>query len=64
VQHVDVGVGQVGRDLQSTLAVRGPVVPELQRALVGVQRAAQAVRMLAEFLERNPNAVIVGKKRP
>jgi hypothetical protein len=40
------------------------VVADLQRALVNVQRAAEAVRRLAEFLERNPNALIVGKKRP
>jgi ABC-type transporter Mla subunit MlaD len=64
VQDLDVGLGRIGQDLQSTLAARGPVVGDLQRALVGVQRAAEAVRTLAEFLERNPNALIVGKKRP
>lgn len=60
VTNVDAGVGQLGE----TLAVRGPVFVELQRALVDVQRAADAVRALAEFLQRNPNALIVGKKRP
>jgi paraquat-inducible protein B len=64
VQNVDVGVGNVGESLKSTLAARGPVLVDVQRALVDVQRAAQAVRALAEFLQRNPNALIVGKKRP
>jgi paraquat-inducible protein B len=64
VQDIDSGVGKMGESVQSTLAVRGPVFVELQRALVDVQHAAQAVRALAEFLQRNPNALIVGKKRP
>jgi paraquat-inducible protein B len=60
VGNVDSGVGQLGE----SLAVRGPVFVELRGALADVQRAAQAVRALAEFLQRNPNALIVGKKRP
>lgn len=62
VQTADNTVGRVGQELQSTVGARGPVVADFQRALVDVQRAAQAVRRLAEFLERNPNALIVGKK--
>jgi paraquat-inducible protein B len=64
VQNLDLGMGRIAQDLLSALAVRGPVFVELQRALVDVQRAAEAVRVLAEFLQRNPNALIVGKKRP
>jgi len=64
MQELDVRVEKLGGDLQSTLAARGPVLVELQRTFVDVQRAAQAVRLLAEFLQRNPNALIVGKKRP
>jgi paraquat-inducible protein B len=64
VQNVDTDVGKLGENLQSLLAVRGPLFVELQRALVDVQRAAEAVRALADFLQRNPNALIVGKKRP
>jgi paraquat-inducible protein B len=64
VQTGDATLSRVGQELQSTVATRGPVVTDLQRALVDVQRAAAAVRQLAEFLERNPNALIVGKKRP
>ena len=64
VQDLDVNTGKVGEGLQSTLAARGPLLSELQRAIVDVQHAAEAVRALAEFLQRNPNAIIVGKKRP
>jgi paraquat-inducible protein B len=63
VQTTDSALGRVGQELQSTVGARGPVVSDLQRALVEVQRAAEAVRRLADFLERNPNALIVGKKR-
>jgi paraquat-inducible protein B len=63
VQNVDAGLGRVGQEVQSVLAARGPVLADLQRALVDVQHAAEAVRRLAEYLERNPNALIVGKKR-
>jgi paraquat-inducible protein B len=64
VQDLDVSMGKLGESLQSTLAVGGPLFVELQRTIVDVQRAAVAVRILAEYLQRNPNAVIVGKKRP
>jgi paraquat-inducible protein B len=49
---------------RALIGMRGPVVPELQRTLIGVQKAADSIRVLAEFLQRNPNALIVGKKRP
>jgi paraquat-inducible protein B len=63
VANTDAGVARLGQLIQSTLAARGPVIGDFQRALVDVQRAADAVRRLAELLERNPNALIVGKKR-
>jgi paraquat-inducible protein B len=53
-------VGNAGE----TLTANGPLSLELRRALVEVQRAAESVRTLADFLKRNPNALIVGKKRP
>jgi paraquat-inducible protein B len=63
VEDTHGSLSRVGQELQSTVGARGPVMADLQRALVDVQRAAEAVRSLAEFLERNPNALIVGKKR-
>jgi paraquat-inducible protein B len=50
--------------VKALTAARGPMVLELQRTLMEVQKAADAVRTLADFLQRNPNALIVGKKRP
>jgi len=64
MQQVDGTVGKLGGSLNETLAVRGPLFVELGRTLADVQRAADAVRELADFLRRNPNALIVGKKRP
>ncbi len=64
VHDIDVAVDQLGHSLGATLAVRGPVFVELERAIVDVQHAAEAVRQLAEFLRRNPNAFIIGRKRP
>jgi paraquat-inducible protein B len=64
MQDTDINVGRVGESVQATLAARGPLINELQRALVDVQHAAEAVRALAQFLQRNPNALLVGKKQP
>ncbi len=38
-----------------------PVNPELRRALEEIARAARSIRGLADYLERNPNALITGK---
>ena len=64
LRNFDSGTSDLEHNLQSTLAARGPIILELQRALVDVQHAAEAVRGLAEFLQRNPNAIITGKRRP
>ena len=64
VQDVDAGLDKLGKGLQTSLAVRGPVFTEFERTLGDVQRAAESVRQLAEYLRRNPNALIVGRKRP
>jgi paraquat-inducible protein B len=75
---MDSKVSDLSKELSSTVtelrealagtrnltASRGPVMTELQRTLLEVQKAADAVRTLAEYLQRNPNALIVGKKRP
>jgi paraquat-inducible protein B len=64
VENVDTGLDKLGKGLQTSLAVRGPVFSDLARTLNDVQRAADSVRQLAEYLRRNPNALIVGRKRP
>jgi paraquat-inducible protein B len=57
------GAGGVVTDLHSALAPDGPFLVELGRTLADIQRAAAAIRSLAELLERNPNALIVGRKQ-
>jgi paraquat-inducible protein B len=39
-----------------------PVAPELQQTLVETTRAARAIRSLADYLERHPNALLYGKQ--
>jgi len=55
-----VGVRNVSDLLGPDSALR----PELIQALEELRRAGNAVADLAEFLERNPNALLTGKKRP
>jgi paraquat-inducible protein B len=64
VENVDAGLDKIGKGLQTSLAVRGPVFSDLQRTLNDVQRAADSIRELADYLRRNPNALITGRKRP
>lgn len=61
---LDGGVGKVGPEIHAVLDPRGPTLTELGRTFTDIQHAAQAVRTFADFLQRNPNALIVGKKRP
>jgi len=53
--------GAVLTDLHAALAPDAPLVVELQRVIGELSRAAASVRSLADFLERNPNALLVGK---
>jgi paraquat-inducible protein B len=47
----------------SLLGPNAPVQIELSNALQEVARAARGVRVLADYLERNPGALIRGKGR-
>lgn len=49
---------------QSFIAAQGGVGPELTRTLMQLSEAADSVTRLVDFLERNPNALITGRKRP
>ena len=64
IVDIDGGVFKIAPELESVLDPRGPIWGELQRTFSDVQHAAQAVRAFADFLQRNPNALIVGKKKP
>lgn len=49
---------------QSFIAAQGGIGPELTRTLNHLNEAADSVTRLVDFLERNPNALITGRKRP
>ncbi len=49
------------RELRDTLAPDSPLLYELTTSLKEVSAAARAVRSLAEYLERNPSALVRGK---
>lgn len=51
-------------DLQTMIDAEGPLNVELTRALIDIGEAARSVRDLASYLERNPNALLVGRSRP
>lgn len=60
LQEAQKGLSQI----QATLAGTGGAQRELSHALSEVARAAAAVRTLAEYLERNPSALVEGKPAP
>ncbi len=49
---------------QTFIAAQSGIGEELASTLSHLNEAADAVKRLADFLERNPNALITGKKRP
>jgi len=50
-------------DLRTLLAPDGPLAVEATRTLGDLGRAARALRDLADYLERNPNAVVFGRAK-
>ena len=52
------------RGVSDLLGPDSALRPDLIQALEELRRAGNAVADLAEFLERNPNALLTGKKRP
>ncbi len=49
-------------EASGVLAPQGPLAVDLSRTLNSVDKAATAVRDLADFLRRNPHALIAGTK--
>jgi paraquat-inducible protein B len=56
-----VGLGGAAGAASRLVAPEAPLSVRLNEALGEVSRAADAVRELADFLQRNPNSLIVGK---
>jgi paraquat-inducible protein B len=50
--------------LQSARGLEEPLAAQLMETLDEFGRAARSLRILAEFVERNPNAIIFGKGKP
>jgi paraquat-inducible protein B len=50
-------------DARRFIAAQGGLNEEITRTLTQLGEAADSVQRLADFLERNPNALITGKKR-
>jgi paraquat-inducible protein B len=48
-------------DVRTLLAPDGPLAVEATRTVADLGRAARALRDLADYLERNPNAVVFGR---
>jgi paraquat-inducible protein B len=48
-------------DIEALLDVHGPLTIQLRRTLSDIGDAARSVNGLAEYLERNPNALVVGR---
>jgi paraquat-inducible protein B len=51
-------------DARRFIAAQGGLSDDLTRTLNQLGEAAESVQRLADFIERNPNALISGKKRP
>jgi len=52
------------RNVSDLLGPDSPLRPNLNQALEELGNAGRAVADLAEFLQRNPNALLTGRKRP
>ncbi|HVN85818.1 MAG TPA: MlaD family protein [Candidatus Binatia bacterium] len=60
LHHLDA----VLADLQTQIDTQGPLSVELTRTITDLGDAARSVRDLADYLERNPNAFLVGRPGP
>jgi paraquat-inducible protein B len=63
--QAEAGIAELGRaaaELAKTSNPRGPVLLRLQAVLDETERAARAIKELAEDLKRHPNSILVGKE--
>jgi paraquat-inducible protein B len=52
------------KNVNESASPRGEIGAQLQAALKEVAAAARAVRLMADYLERHPEAVLKGKGTP
>lgn len=55
---------QTARNLDGALSPQSPILLEVRRTLVETSGAARALRELADYLERNPNSLLLGRDQP
>ena len=55
---------EAGANIARLTDPEAPIATRLNRTLGDLDSAARSIRELADFLKRNPNALITGKKRP
>ena len=56
--------GETAAMVQKFLSANGGLGADVASTLEQLNEAADSVRRLADFLERNPNALLMGKKKP
>ena len=57
-------VGGAAGNLQSLTDQKSATMVRLNRALASFEEASRSIKDLADYLKRNPNALLSGKKRP
>ena len=57
-------MAEAGELLGDARQIEGPLAAQLIETLDELGRAARAMRILADYVERNPNAIIFGKGEP
>ena len=57
------GAGQVASDLHALLAPRSPLVSDIQTLVRNLTGASGSLRSFAEQIDRNPNALVVGRSQ-
>jgi paraquat-inducible protein B len=62
LRRVTESATAVSERAQELLAPRAPLAVGLQRAIGNIERAALSLRDLADYLQRNPSSLILGKK--
>jgi len=65
MKSANIALGQADltlRAAQNVVSPDAPVFYEITSTLREIKSAASSVRLLAEYLERNPNALLTGKK--
>ena len=58
LKHLDATL----TDLRSLIDTQGPLTVELTQTLIDLGDAARSIRDLASYLDRNPNAVLTGRR--